>query len=143
MTELERKALLGDYDSQQKCSNEGIVLSCPFCGCKPHIRREGNGYVMLCASCGAKGPKATIRKWHRNKFIAQSQAKSLWNMRTDAPIGRCAECKHWDREGIMAISGYNIAKCGMWSNPEVEDNTFSEQEDFCSYFEDKESETND
>ncbi len=57
--------------------------ACPFCGNKPHIRREGNGYVMMCISCGAKGPKATIREWHRNKFISQEEARSLWNTREE------------------------------------------------------------
>lgn len=35
MTELERKALLGDKGAQRECTEEGIVLPCPFCGEKP------------------------------------------------------------------------------------------------------------
>lgn len=56
---------------------------CPFCGNKPHIRREGNGYRVVCASCGAKGPRAVIRVYHSNRFIAQSEAKDFWNNRID------------------------------------------------------------
>lgn len=32
MTELERKALMGDEQAQEECTRQGIVLPCPFCG---------------------------------------------------------------------------------------------------------------
>ena len=32
MTELERRALLGDQEAQKECTEQGIVLPCPFCG---------------------------------------------------------------------------------------------------------------
>ena len=34
MTELERRALLGDKEAQKECTEKGIVLPCPFCGAK-------------------------------------------------------------------------------------------------------------
>lgn len=34
MTELERRALLGDKQAQEECTDKGIVLPCPFCGSK-------------------------------------------------------------------------------------------------------------
>lgn len=32
MTDLERRALLGDRQAQEECTRHGIVLPCPFCG---------------------------------------------------------------------------------------------------------------
>lgn len=32
MTELERKALMGDKEAQEECTRQGIVLNCPRCG---------------------------------------------------------------------------------------------------------------
>lgn len=32
MTDLERRALLGDQQAQEECTRRGIVLACPFCG---------------------------------------------------------------------------------------------------------------
>lgn len=34
MTELERRALMGDKKAQEECTEKGIVLPCPFCGKK-------------------------------------------------------------------------------------------------------------
>lgn len=56
---------------------------CPFCGKKAHIRREGQGYRIMCASCGAKGPRAVIQEWHATKFIAQGKATEAWNRRAE------------------------------------------------------------
>lgn len=30
MTELERRALLGDREAQEECARKGILLQCPF-----------------------------------------------------------------------------------------------------------------
>ena len=32
MTDLERRALLGDKEAQKECTEKGIVLTCPVCG---------------------------------------------------------------------------------------------------------------
>ena len=34
MIELERRALMGDREAQEECTRQGIVLACPWCGCK-------------------------------------------------------------------------------------------------------------
>lgn len=31
MTDLERRALLGDKQAQEECTRRGIVLTCPLC----------------------------------------------------------------------------------------------------------------
>lgn len=66
------------------------VNTCPFCGCsdrgdrRVRIRRQGNrGYRVVCGCCGASGPYVAIKVWHDNKYIAQGQAISLWNRRTN------------------------------------------------------------
>lgn len=64
--------------------SENTLKPCPFCGeCnKIHIRRQGNyAYRVICHNCEALGPYAKVEPWHKNKFIAQNQAKILWNKR--------------------------------------------------------------
>lgn len=39
MTDLERRALLGDAEAQRECTEKGIVLACPHC--------KGNGKVSF------------------------------------------------------------------------------------------------
>ena len=59
---------------------------CPFCGetNRIHIRRQGkNAYRVICHNCGALGPYAKVEEWHSDKFIAQGNAKKLWNRRTE------------------------------------------------------------
>ena len=59
---------------------------CPFCGetNRIHIRRQGkNAYRVICHACGALGPYAKVEEWHSDKFIAQRNAKKLWNRRTE------------------------------------------------------------
>lgn len=66
-----------------------ILKSCPFCGADNkdvHIRRQGgNGYRVICGSCGGQGPYAAVKVWHSTKYIAQKQAADGWNRR--AAIG--------------------------------------------------------
>lgn len=59
---------------------------CPFCGGQPRVRRFGNGYVIQCRNCGATGTRKIVQDWHDNKFIAQEQAATAWNQRTEDPI---------------------------------------------------------
>lgn len=64
---------------------ESKLKPCPFCGChdrKVGIRRMGNkGYRVICGNCGGGGSYVTIKEWHNDKTIAQSQAIALWNKR--------------------------------------------------------------
>lgn len=48
MTELERRALLGDRQAQEECTRLGIVLPCPFCGNIP-ITEDNR---VFCGVCG-------------------------------------------------------------------------------------------
>ena len=63
------------------------IKPCPFCGSddqgRVHIRRMGKGgYRVVCSACGSMGPHVTVKAWHDNRFIAQTQAAQLWNRRT-------------------------------------------------------------
>lgn len=127
MTELERRALLGDPEAQRECTEKGIVLPCWRCGGEAEVNELPIGgkplYAVACKKhyCGAYGA--------RNR----SAAKALedWNTRPAPPIGRCGECKHWG-----GIDEYGDGFC---HNPDGIDN-IARSEDFCSYFEPKERE---
>ena len=101
MTDLERRALMGDKKAQEECTEKGIVLPCPCCGGKSSVRYTGNnssfkgfksnvymrsnpGYIS-CEKCGITST--------RNNRVCRSLKK--WNTRATPPIGRCGECRHF------------------------------------------------
>ena len=47
MTELERRALLGDRKAQEECTRQGIALPCPCCGEKWRRLCMASAYIML------------------------------------------------------------------------------------------------
>lgn len=84
MTDLERRALLGDKQAQEECTRQGIVLPCPFCGGKAeeaYLKRKklfasmrfpyNTHYVYIrCKTCGATGKlcwtvENAIESWNR------------------------------------------------------------------------------
>lgn len=34
MKEIERRALMGDKEAQKECTEQGIILPCPWCKCE-------------------------------------------------------------------------------------------------------------
>ena len=122
MTELERKALLGDREAQRICTEQGIVLPCPCCGRTVDWDFESEMVCHKCTDCILGG-----------KMIPLSQ----WNTRPAPPVGRCKECQHYVAEWVG--DGETIpAECihpltGLFV---VDD------DDFCSYFEPKGDERN-
>jgi hypothetical protein len=112
MTELERKALLGDREAQQKCTEKGIVLSCPFCGGKVEVYGQDDDdlYDFVC-DCGA------IFSVNIENF---KKTLAAWNTRQAPPIGRCGECKR-----IHLRSGRYFCEINGVMN----------MDDYCSYFE--------
>ena len=87
MTELERRALLGDKEAQRECTEKGIVLPCPCCGGVGtlHSINRCKDMYGVCTNCGVM----TIY------CKSADQAIEKWNTRPAPPIGRCGECKHW------------------------------------------------
>ena len=85
MTDLERRALLGDRQAQEECTRNGIVLACPFCGNK-NIRISNWGmWRCWCPECFGKSEDS----------LRERDAVKHWNTRPAPPLGRCGECKHW------------------------------------------------
>lgn len=92
MTELERRALLGDREAQRECTEKGIVLPCPICGeanveygtCRCTDTTNSLDYIE-CESCGIR-----IETEH---YVNSISALRKWNTRPAPPIGRCGTCK--------------------------------------------------
>lgn len=151
MTELERRALLGDKDAQEECTEKGIMLPCPVC--YKHAVAENDGiherrsnapsssadynttWRVRCSWCGHESHRRTTEFFFdRNDGtirILGEDGKKLalkdWNTRPAPPIGRCEECKRFGR------NTENDTYCSC-----VGGLTDPEEDDFCSYFEPKE-----
>lgn len=109
MSDLERRALLGDQQAQEECTRQGIALPCPFCGAENSRLVDAPDMWYRCMNCGAYGPEGNGAK----------AALAKWNRRHAPPIGRCKDCKH------QGTGDSDICHSGM-------------DEEFCSGFEPKE-----
>lgn len=128
MTELERRALLGDRQAQEECTRRGIVLQC---GCGnpaklSYVERDPSadfdpchGYVVTCTSCN-------MNSWYHKE---KQEAIAVWNNRAVPPIGRCKNCATKEKATVNAKGFLVCPASGM----EITDN------DFCSYFEPREA----
>lgn len=123
MNELVRRALMGDKKSQEECTEKGIVLECPWCGCDERnmigLSVYHEQYFYSCEACGCN---CSIVFDNDTCDYPKHEALVKWNTRPEPPIGRCRECKNWD-----SIRCSNV-------------NFLSGPFDYCSYFEPKESE---
>lgn len=117
MTELERKALLGDIEAQRKCTEMGIILPCPVCGKSVHWDFGSELVYHNYKDCFLSG-----------KFIPLP----YWNTRPAPPIGRCGECSYREKATVNN-KGFLICPA---SGMEITN------DDFCSYFEPKERDRN-
>ena len=83
--ELIRKALLGDKQAQEECTEKGIVLPCPICGGEIKIKQcDWDMFYPYCNGC-----KFTFNFL----FDSKKDAIEVVNDRPAPPIGRCGECK--------------------------------------------------
>lgn len=89
MTDLERRALLGDRQAQEECTEKRIVLGCPLCNGKVKVSTAGR--LFHCRSCNF-----TLTFPAR---LSPLEAISRWNTRPAPPIGRCVECGAYTPEG--------------------------------------------
>lgn len=90
MTELERKALLGDTEAQKQCTELGIILPCPICGGGSKSRiskcwRPKVSYNIMCTKC------YTNSGW----YDTEKEAIAEWNTRTAPPVGCCEDCRYF------------------------------------------------
>ncbi|UWP68706.1 Lar family restriction alleviation protein [Subdoligranulum variabile] len=120
MTDIVRRALLGDKQAQEECTRKGIVLPCWRCGGEAEAKQVSNVgrplYAVSCKKhyCGAYGCA------HRT----ENEAISYWNTRSVPPIGRCKDCKH--KKIISSTIYCDLDECAKNEN------------DFCSDFKPKE-----
>ena len=124
MTDIERRALLGDKQAQEECTEKGILLACPFCGdgsAVSFIETDEQPYAnhtqgfVLCHSC-----------WFSSDvFLSRKIALSKWNTRHAPTIGRCKDCANKENATVNS-KGFLICPA---SGMEITDT------DFCSYFE--------
>lgn len=123
MTELERRALLGDRQAQEECTAKGIVLPCPCCGDEvtlDFIPAHEHPIVGLPDYSGG-----TFIECNNCTYAMSGKDKQevlmKHNSRPAPPIGRCGECKHY------CIEGPNVGYC-------EEDELDRTEMDFCSYY---------
>lgn len=118
MTDIERRALLGDKEAQAECTAKGILLPCPCCGQNGGRRHIADGnHWYYCKECQvATRICGTIK-----------DALAAWNTRPAQPIGRCGTCKR----NHLRSGKWFCEVCGI-----VQD-----LDDFCSYYEPREEPT--
>ena len=117
--ELIRRALLGDHEAQQECTDKGIAIPCPFCQGDKTARRYvcGEGFVE-CLTC------------HATSSMRSNPDVSLkdWNTRPAPTVGRCKDCRWYE---------YGKAWYPYCNHPDGLANSVKTT-DFCSFFEPKE-----
>lgn len=119
MTDLERRALLGDAEAQLECAEKGIVLGCPCCGVGAQEITYCANTRFICEKCGTT---------QIGNFSTYDEALSIWNMRPAPPIGRCKECSNWDK---------NTGECEAAADIEVAYHKYTDPDFFCGDFEPK------
>lgn len=117
MTDLERRALLGDKQAQEECTRQGIILPCE-CGNAAklsYVERDPDadfdpchGYVVACTKC-------RMNSWYHK---TSKGALATWNNRAAPPLRRCKDCDNWrgkpgdenahckDCDGIMEADNF-------------------------------------
>lgn len=139
MDELIRKALLGNKEAQEECTNKGIILPCPKCHSEmfvygSYIQTSPEGYenqvTFKCSNpmCGLSFTGIQVK---RNDGIVLMQDKSplaQWNDRPVPPVGRCLDCGnscpgHDGSYLVCCMHGHSVKK-----------------DDWCNDFEKKEEE---
>lgn len=150
MDSLVRKALLGDKQAQEECTNKGIALPCPLC----------RGDVTVTEISAHKHYIVDLPKYGGSCFIEcnsctyaisgddRLDALRTHNTRPTPPIGRCGECKygrkfsendsqhdfHWEETEIFIICKEPYI-CTKW-----EVKTLHKPDEYCSHFEPREEE---
>lgn len=83
--ELIRRALLGDQEAQQECTDKGIAIPCPFCQGDKTARRYvcGEGFVE-CLTCHAissmrSNPDVSLKDWNTRPALPVIHAKWEWH----------------------------------------------------------------
>ena len=122
--ELIRRALLGDHEAQQECTEKGIVLPCWRCGGESETQELHTGgkpiYAVTCKKtyCGAYGcahstQQKAIEYWNTRPALPVIHAKWEWHGPCRDSKGTfwatCSVCK--TRQRIGDYENY-CPKCG-------------------------------
>lgn len=134
--ELIRRALMGDKQAQEECTEKGIALPCPLCGddvtiteipahkhCIVNLPEYGGGCFIECDNCTYAISGDDVM-----------DALRTHNARPAPPIGRCGECEHYNTklhycDILSQESDYRELHYILMS-----------PNDFCSHFEPKKEE---
>lgn len=99
MTDLERRALLGDRRAQKECAKKGVLLTCPLCRGKAGEgrRTDVDGYywwpAIYCGRCHLQLAGSEL-------FGEVTEEMRLkWNTRPAPSVGRCAKPERRLRNG--------------------------------------------
>lgn len=122
--ELIRRALMGDKQAQEECTEKGIVLPCPFCGNENNIISNWGMFRVWCPHCKAKSEDT----------LTTRDALKSWNTRPAPPIGRCEECEFYTVLRHCKVHSQEPDQYGSGTYVEML------PDDFCSYFEPREEE---
>ena len=123
--ELIRRALMGDKQAQEECTEKWILLPCPFCGEEAQLISEKGLYTIVCKDGPCIG--SDIHPEYGEAMFALEE----WNTRPAPPVGRCRECKCWRRNGS------DWGSCSKWYT-EDKVQAFMLEDDFCSNFKPRE-----
>lgn len=155
MTELERRALMGDREAQRECTEKGIVLPCPHCGGNGKVSFKDSRFIgqnirgdkklvyriqVICNKCRSRGkPVFTEPLINPNPYITK------WGNCYHAESEVCKEeTKRILPYVLEAISGWNtrpappVGRCGecMAFHDNKCENTgyYKSKDNFCSDF---------
>lgn len=111
MTDLERRALLGDREAQEECTRQGIVLPCQCGGEAKFVASDPFlqfWWVIRCTECGTQtGSRPTDRA-----------ALAAWNTRQAPPLGRCETCSRRETEHVAeTCDGEKLYDCELMYEP--------------------------
>ena len=117
--ELIRRALMGEKQAQEECTEKGIALPCPICGGKATMQQDITGRESYHVVCSNVKDMCNLIAGLPMRSESEEDALKVWNTRPAPPIGRCGECKNW-----------NGGDCYRQE--------LTKSDDFCSYFEPRE-----
>lgn len=129
--ELIRRALMGDKEAQEKCTAKGIMLPCPLCGGKATMQQDITGRESYHVACSSVKDMCNLIAGLPMWSESEEEAIESWNARPAPPIGRCGECKCWQKNGS------DWGNCSKWYT-EDKVQAFMLEDDFCSNFEPRE-----
>lgn len=96
--ELIRRALMGEKQAQEECTEKGIVLPCPFCGKELRERKTRKWTAAKDESINRAIVEHKAKTGcHLDNWVMDKELDlESWNTRPAPPIGRCEDCKWYE-----------------------------------------------